>query len=144
MLQYTFFFLSINHPALVSTMFVCFTSAVCSILTVRFFSSSSSRSLIIEPVTSAAVAEACSTTARSSSDNTTYIYISKKLSKHCLHKIKHQTHQHISDVFTSLCDPEVTERGLSCSDFSISSRKFIMLCSLASESKAPPSGRAGV
>lgn len=46
-------------------------------------------------------------------------------------------------VLTSLCDPEVTERGLSCSDFSISSRKLMMLCSLASESRAPPSGSAG-
>lgn len=32
------------------------------------------------------------------------------------------------------------DRGLSCSDFSISSKKLMMLCSLASESSAPPSG----
>lgn len=46
-------------------------------------------------------------------------------------------------TLTSLCDPEVTERGLSCSDFSISSRKLMMLCSFASERRAPPSGSAG-
>lgn len=47
------------------------------------------------------------------------------------------------EALTSLWEPEVTERGLSCSDFSISSRKLIMLCSLASDSRAAPSGRAG-
>lgn len=49
----------------------------------------------------------------------------------------------VLQMLTSLCDPEVTERGLSCSDFSISSRKLMMLCSLASERRAPPSGSAG-
>lgn len=54
-------------------------------------------------------------------------------------------HLHNDNIakLTALLDPKVTERGLSCSDFSISSRKVMMLCSLASESSAPPSGSAG-
>lgn len=43
---------------------------------------------------------------------------------------------------TSLCDPDVTELGRSCSDFFISSRKLMMVCSLASLRRVPPSGRA--
>lgn len=109
---------------------------------VRFFSSSSSLSFIMDPVTSAAVADACSTTARSSSDKTTYTHTQTKTCKH-LHWHKIKMNKLSSSAFTSLCDPEVTERGLSCSDFSISSRKLIMLCSLASDSRAPPSGRTG-
>lgn len=71
-----------------------------------------------------------------------------------MHKLSELTHYlkiNQSTIFkhnlllvpTSLCDPDVTERGLSCSDFSISSKKLMMLCSLASESRAPPSGSAG-
>lgn len=50
------------------------TSAACSMLTVRFFSSSSSLILIMEPVISAAVADAWSTPVSSSSDKTAWEY----------------------------------------------------------------------
>lgn len=49
----------------------------------------------------------------------------------------------VTGPLTSRWDPEFTELGLSCSDLFISSRKLMMVCSLASLSRAPPSGRAG-
>ncbi|KAG9331418.1 hypothetical protein JZ751_019177 [Albula glossodonta] len=46
--------------------------------------------------------------------------------------------QHLGDA------AEVTDRGLSCSLCSISSRKLMIECSLACDSRAPPSGSAGI
>lgn len=50
---------------------------------------------------------------------------------------------HTTDGLTSRCVAEAADLGLSCSDFSISSRKLMMLWSLASESRAPSSGTPG-
>lgn len=44
---------------------------------------------------------------------------------------------------TSRCMAEAADLGLSCSDLSISSKKLMMLWSLASESRAPSSGTPG-
>lgn len=49
----------------------------------------------------------------------------------------------LASALTSRCVAEAADLGLSCSDFSISSRKLMMLWSLASESRAPSSGTPG-